>query len=180
MPLCGTHLDLLPKEVIPKSYQDRIKMNPQCESFMHLHLGFDTEGISEDLKIHHIVVNDWERGVDADQNVVLISIPSVLSSDLAPPGKHVLHAYMPGTKPFGLWEELDRKSAEYKEHNAKRSEVLWRAVERAVGPGFDHEKCEVGWNPLTHQRFLRRNRGTYGPAIQAGKGTFPGHSTPIP
>ncbi|CAL5379923.1 unnamed protein product [Camellia sinensis] len=171
-------LDLLPKEVIP----NRIKMTPQCESFMHLHLGFDAEGISEDLKIHHIVVNDWERGVDADQNVVLISIPSVLSPDLAAPGKHVLHAYMPGTKPFGLWEGLDRKSAEYKELKAKRSEVLWRAMERAVGLGFDHEKCEVKLvgTPLTHQRFLRRNRGTYGPAIQAGKGTFPGHSTPIP
>ncbi|KAI8028228.1 hypothetical protein LOK49_LG02G02777 [Camellia lanceoleosa] len=175
-------LDLLPKEVIPKSYQDRIKMTPQCESFMHLHLGFDAEGISKDLKIHHIVVNDWERGVDADQNVVLISIPSVLSPDLAPPGKHVLHAYMPGTEPFGLWEGLDRKSAEYKELKAKRSEVLWMAVERAVGPGFDREKCEVKLvgTPLTHRRFLRRNRGTYGPAIQAGKGTFPGHSTPIP
>ncbi|CAL5329809.1 unnamed protein product [Camellia sinensis] len=160
----GDTLDLLPKEVIPKSYQDRIKMTPQCESFMHLHLGFDAEGISEDSKIHHIAVNDWERGVDADQNVVLISIPSVLSPDLAPPGKHVLHAYMPGTEPFGLWEGLDRKSAEYKELKAKRSEVLWRAVERAVGPGFDREK----------------NRGTYGPAIQAGKGTFPGHSTLIP
>ncbi|THF96279.1 hypothetical protein TEA_018177 [Camellia sinensis var. sinensis] len=36
-------LDLLPKEVIPKSYQDRIKTTPQCESFMHLHLGFDAE-----------------------------------------------------------------------------------------------------------------------------------------
>ncbi|XP_028094333.1 prolycopene isomerase, chloroplastic-like [Camellia sinensis] len=36
-------LDLLPKEGIPKSYQDRIKMTPQCESFMHLHLGFDAE-----------------------------------------------------------------------------------------------------------------------------------------
>ncbi|THG04555.1 hypothetical protein TEA_007914 [Camellia sinensis var. sinensis] len=82
-------LDLLPKEVIPKSYQDRIKTTPQCESFMHLHLGFDAE-------------------------------------------------------------------------------VLWRAVERAVGPGFDHEKCEV------------KLVGTYGPAIQASKGTFPGHSTPIP
>lgn len=36
-------LDLLPKEVIPKSYEDRIKMTPQCESFMHLHVGFDAE-----------------------------------------------------------------------------------------------------------------------------------------
>ncbi|KAF5951938.1 hypothetical protein HYC85_009882 [Camellia sinensis] len=109
--------------------------------------------ISEDSKIHHIVVNDWERGVDADQNVVLISIPSVLSPDLVPPGKHVLHAYMPGTEPFGLWEGLDRKSAKYKELKAKRSEVLWRAVERAVGLGFDREKCEVKLvgTPLTHR-----------------------------
>ena len=26
---------------------------------------------------------------------------------------------------------------------------------------------------------FRRNRGTYGPAVQAGSDTFPGHSTPI-
>ncbi|XP_050272884.1 prolycopene isomerase, chloroplastic isoform X2 [Quercus robur] len=175
-------LKLLPKEVVPKSYLDRVNTTPQCESFMHLHLGFDAEGIREDLGIHHIVVNDWERGVDADQNVVLISIPSVLSPDLAPPGKHVLHAYLPGTEPFGLWEGLDRRSTEYKNLKAERSEVMWRAVERAIGAGFSRDKCEVKLvgTPLTHQRFLRRNRGTYGPAIEAGKNSFPGHSTPIP
>jgi len=68
-------------------------------------------------------VNDWDRGVDADQNVVLISVPSVLSPNLAPPGKHVLHAYCPGTEPFGLWEGLDRRSAEYKNLKSQRSEV---------------------------------------------------------
>lgn len=36
-------LKLLPKEVVPKSYSDRIDKTPQCESFMHLHLGFDAE-----------------------------------------------------------------------------------------------------------------------------------------
>lgn len=175
-------LNLLPKEVVPKSYEDRIKKTPQCESFMHLHLGFDSEGMREDLGIHHIVVNDWKRGVDADQNVVLISVPSVLSPTLAPPGKHVLHAYTPGTEPFGLWEGLDRRSSEYKKLKDERSEVMWNAVERALGPGFSREKCEVKLvgTPLTHKRFLRRNRGTYGPAIQAGKDTFPGHPTPIP
>ncbi|KAH9684999.1 Amino oxidase domain-containing protein [Citrus sinensis] len=175
-------LKLLPKEVVPKSYRDRIDMTPQCESFMHLHLGFDAEGLREDLGIHHIVVNDWDRGVDADQNVVLISVPSVLSPDLAPPGKHVLHAYTPGTEPFEFWKGLDPRSAEYKKLKAERSEVIWRAVERALGPGFSRDKCDVKLvgTPLTHQRFLRRNRGTYGPAIQAGKETFPGHSTPIP
>ncbi|KAL2339336.1 hypothetical protein Fmac_013782 [Flemingia macrophylla] len=175
-------LKLLPKEVVPKSYSDRISTTPQCDSFMHLHLGFDAKGIRSDLGIHHIVVNEWERGVDADQNVVLISIPSVLSPNLAPPGKHLLHAYMPGTEPFELWEGLDRRSAEYRNLKAERSEVMWRAVERAVGQGFSRDKCEVKLvgSPLTHERFLRRNRGTYGPAVEAGRDSFPGHSTPIP
>ncbi|ESR44833.1 hypothetical protein CICLE_v10002476mg [Citrus x clementina] len=151
----------------------------------HLRFSIDTpyyKGLREDLGIHHIVVNDWDRGVDADQNVVLISVPSVLSPDLAPPGKHVLHAYTPGTEPFELWKGLDPRSAEYKKLKAERSEVIWRAVERALGSGFSRDKCDVKLvgTPLTHQRFLRRNRGTYGPAIQAGKETFPGHSTPIP
>ncbi|KAM7265817.1 hypothetical protein ACFE04_003500 [Oxalis oulophora] len=174
-------LNLLPKEAVPKSYEDTIKSTPQCDSFMHLHLGFDAEGIREDLGIHHIVVNDWDRGVDADQNVVLISIPSVLSPDLAPPGRHTLHAYCPGTEPYELWEGLDRRSDEYKKLKAERSEVMWKAVERVLGPGFNRDKCDVKLvgTPLTHERFLRRSRGTYGPAIQAGKGTFPGHSTPI-
>lgn len=81
------------------------------------------QGIRNDLGIHHIVVNDWERGVDADQNVVLISVPSVLTPNLAPSGKHVLHAYLPGTEPFELWEGLDHRSAEYKNLKAQRSEV---------------------------------------------------------
>lgn len=36
-------LNLLPREVLPNSYVDRINTTPQCESFMHLHLGFDAE-----------------------------------------------------------------------------------------------------------------------------------------
>uniref|UniRef100_A0A803KW93 Amine oxidase domain-containing protein n=1 Tax=Chenopodium quinoa TaxID=63459 RepID=A0A803KW93_CHEQI len=175
-------VNLLPEESVPKTFQERVNSTPQCESFMHLHLGLNAEGLREDLGIHHIVVNDWKRGVDADQNVVLISVPSVLSPDLAPPGKHVLHAYTPGTEPFEIWEGLDRRSDEYKKLKAERAEVMWRAVERALGPGFNRDKCEVKMigTPLTHQRFLRRNRGTYGPAIEAGKGTFPGHATSIP
>ena len=38
------------------------------------------------------------------QNVVLISIASVMDPSLAPAGKHTLHAYLPATEPFHLWE----------------------------------------------------------------------------
>lgn len=40
---------------------------PQCESFMHLHLGIDAAGLPDDLEIHHIVVNDWDAGERAAQ-----------------------------------------------------------------------------------------------------------------
>ncbi|KAK4803514.1 hypothetical protein SAY86_003331 [Trapa natans] len=62
-------------------------------------------------------------------------------------------------------------------------QVMWRVVKRVIGTGFRCEKCEVMLvgTLVTHRRFLGRNRGTYGPAIQAGKNSFPfpGHSTPI-
>lgn len=43
------------------------------------------------------------------QNVVLISIASVMDPSLAPAGKHCLHAYLPATEPYAIWEGLDRK-----------------------------------------------------------------------
>lgn len=174
-------MKLLPAAALPNTYEEKVQKTPQCDSFMHLHLGFDAMDIPKDLELHHIVVNDWKPGVDAQQNVVLISIPSVVSPNLAPMGKHVLHAYTPGTEPYDLWAGLDRRSAEYKKLKAERSEVMWRAVERVLGPGFSRDKCEVKLvgTPLTHQRFLRRNKGTYGPAIRAGEGSFPGQGTPI-
>ena len=33
--------------------------------------------------------------------------------------------------------------------------------------------------PLTHERFLRRSKGAYGPRVEAGKHTLPGHKTPM-
>jgi len=81
------------------------------------------QDLPNDLQIHYIVVNEWASGVDAPQNVVLISIPSVLDPSLAPPGKHVLHAYTPGTEPYALWEGLNRNSAAYRQLKAQRAEV---------------------------------------------------------
>jgi phytoene dehydrogenase-like protein len=51
---------------------------------------------------------------------------------------------------------------------------------RSVSPR--ESRCEVTLvgTPLTHERFLRRHRGSYGPAIRAGEGFFPGPGTPSP
>jgi phytoene dehydrogenase-like protein len=171
----------------------------RCPSFMHLHLGIDASKLPaskrDSLEIHHIWVGDWSRGIAAPQNCVLVSIPSVLDPSLAPPGKHVVHAYTPGNEPYELWEGMDRRSDEYKQMKEERAQVLWNAVDKALGldsggnsdgssslGAKDLAEVSMVGTPLTHERFLRRKRGTYGPALRAdaqGNQTLPFARTSI-
>jgi phytoene dehydrogenase-like protein len=172
-------LSFLPEDAIPQSFREKRLATSLCDSFLHLHLGINAEGIRSDLKGHYIVVNDWSRGVTAPQNVVAVSIASVFDPSLAPSGKHVIHAYTPATEPYALWQGMNRRSPDYARQKQERSEVLWQALERII-PDI-RSRCEVTLvgTPLTHERFLRRNRGSYGPAIRAGQAVFPGAKTPL-
>mmetsp|Transcript_35617 Transcript_35617/g.100819 ORF Transcript_35617/g.100819 Transcript_35617/m.100819 type:complete len:607 (+) Transcript_35617:192-2012(+) len=171
---------LMPKDAIPAEYMKTADEMPMCRSFMHLHLGFDGSGLAEDLEMHHIVVNSWEGGVDTEQNVVLICIASIQDRSLAPQGKHVLHAYTPATEPYSLWEGVKRGSPEYNKLKEERSQVLWKAVERVIPDIRNRTEVELVGTPLTHERFNRRHRGTYGPAIIPGTSLLPGPTSPIP
>ncbi|NEQ74422.1 MAG: NAD(P)/FAD-dependent oxidoreductase [Okeania sp. SIO2C9] len=172
-------LKLLPEGAVPKSFREERQQTPECNSFMHLHLGIDATDIKPDLACHHIIVNHWDE-IDAPQNVVLVSIPSLIDATLAPPGKHVIHVYTPGNEPYKFWHGMDRKSQEYAQQKQQRAEVMWQALERVI-PDV-RSRCEVTLvgTPLTHERFLRRHRGTYGPAIRSGESLFPGPNTPLP
>ena len=172
-------LKLIPSDSVPQQFMQKRQATPECESFMHLHLGVDARDMGSDLQCHYIFVKDWELGITAPQNLVLISIPSVLDSSLAPPGKHSIHVYTPGNEPYDLWFGMDRSSQEYLEQKQNRAEVMWKALEKVI-PDI-RSRCEVTLigTPLTHERFLRRNRGSYGPAIRAGKALFPGSNTPL-
>ena len=168
-------LKLIPDEAFRKERQNI----PECESFMHMHLGIDGTGLSSDLACHYIVVNDWEKGITAPQNVIVISIPSLLDPSLALGGKHVVHVYTPANEPYHLWSGMERGSEVYEQQKQQRAEVMWKALERII-PDI-RSRCEVTLvgTPLTHERFLRRHRGSYGPAIAAGKGFFPGTKTSV-
>ncbi|MEM9275001.1 MAG: NAD(P)/FAD-dependent oxidoreductase [Cyanobacteria bacterium P01_F01_bin.143] len=172
-------LKLLSQDSLPKSFRQARAATPECESFMHLHLGIDATNLPADLQCHYIVVNDWEQGINAPQNVVVVSIPTVLDPSLAPSGKHVIHVYTPGNEPYQLWQGMKRNSPEYEQQKAARSEIMWQGLERVI-PDI-RERCEVNLvgTPLTHSRFLRRHHGSYGPAIAAGQALFPGCTTPI-
>lgn len=171
-------LKLLPKSTIPESFRTKRQTTPECDSFMHLHLGIDAAGIRSDLACHYVVVKSWD--VTAAQNVVAVSIPSVIDPSLAPAGKHVIHVYTPANEPYALWQQMERRTQEYEQQKQMRAEVMWQALERII-PDI-RSRCEVTLvgTPLTHERYLRRHRGSYGPAIRAGEGLFPGPSTPLP
>ena len=171
-------LKLLPTEQIPEQFRQEKTSIPQCPSFMHLHLGIEGRDLPADLPCHHIIVNDWDKGVTAEQNVVLVSIPSLLDPELAPPGKHVIHAYTPASEPYQCWTGLDRRSETYQQQKVERSQVLWEAIARFIPDVRDRAEVTLIGTPLTHERFLRRDRGTYGPAINAKTGFFPSANTP--
>lgn len=163
---------LLSPQDLPASYRQQALATPAVNSFMHLHLGIRAEGLA-DLAIHHVVVNDDKADITAPGNTCMISIPSVLDPSLAPPGHHVVHAYT--LEPWAGW----RRDQGYDVRKRQRAEPLYQALRRVIPDLAERMTLELIGTPLTHQRFLRRYRGTYGPAIAAGQGLFPGSATPI-
>ena len=170
---------IIPEGILPANYLQTVDKTPMNDSFMHLHLGIDGQDIPTDLPCHHMIVNDWDKGVTAEQNVVAVSIPSLLDPSLAPEGKHSIHVYTPATEPYSLWANLKRNTKEYNDMKEKRSQVMWKALERFI-PDI-RSRCEVTLvgTPLTHERFLRRHQGTYGAAWKAGEALFPTSTTPV-
>ena len=94
--------------------------------------------------------------------------PSLLDPTCAPPGKHVAHVYTAGSEPYSEYEGLDRRSDEYKAIKEERLEILWRSIERVIPDARERAEVISTATPLTHERFLRRRFGTYGPAFRAG------------
>lgn len=159
---------------------------PSLASFIHLHAGIDAAdlpSICEELPGQWAYVRDWEAdgGIETPRNCVLVSVPSLIDPSLAPPGKHVIHAYTPATEPWEDWKDLDPKGFVYRAKKTEAAAYLWEAVEQYIPDArrrSDKSVEQVG-TPLTHARFLRRAEGSYGPRIEAGTGSLPNHRTPI-
>ncbi|MEG3850392.1 NAD(P)/FAD-dependent oxidoreductase [Microcoleus sp. herbarium19] len=167
-----TYTKLLRPEDLPASYRKNALSVPAVDSFMHLHLGIKAEGL-ENLTGHHVVVHDSKIDITVPGNTCMISIPTVWDASLAPPGHHAIHAYT--LEPYEGWEYGEF----YQEKKRSRSQSLFQALEKIIPDLRSRTVLESIGTPLTHARFLRRYQGTYGPAIAAGKGTWPGPQTPV-
>jgi carotene isomerase len=158
---------------IPKAeISERALQTPAVDSFMHLHLGIRADGLA--LTGHHVVVHS-DEDITQPGNTCMISIPSVWDSALAPDGHHVVHAYT--LEPYEPWQNLSPEA--YQQRKQERSQSLFRALEKVIPDVRDRIVLELIGTPRTHARFLRRYRGTYGPAIPADQGLFPSTHTAI-
>ena len=149
-----------------------------CPSFMHLHMAFKLTdkiraSLPHEMEPNYVSVEDWSKGLTSPGNVVLISIPSVIDQTVAPSGYVSLHAYTPATEPYEIWSKTQRGTNDYNILKQERSEVLWRAIERII-PNAREIPAEMRMigTPLTHEHFLRRSKGTYGPAVDASRNSI--------
>jgi len=168
---------LIPDEV-SKKWNPKASDLKKCDSFLHIHLGFDNEGL-KNLPMHAIHVENWERGITAERNIAVFSIPSVLDKEMAPKGKHVLHGYTPANEPWEIWENLDPRGSDYKNLKEERCSIFLKALRKII-PDID-ERIDIKMlgTPLSHEKFTNTYCGSYGPALSAAKGLFPGCQTPI-
>ena len=146
----------------------------ETKSFLHLHLGLDTSGLDlNKMKAHYTVMDIGLQSADPclDRNMVAVSNPSLLDKTLVkgPDGKYadnkiMIHAYGAGNENYDIWNNLSRD--EYEKKKLNDSEFLYRSISRALDISIDEIKRRsdialVG-TPLTHERFNRRYKGTYG------------------
>ncbi|MEO1391346.1 MAG: NAD(P)/FAD-dependent oxidoreductase [Cyanobacteria bacterium J06634_5] len=174
-----TYNHLLEPGDVPEGDRTQALETPTVDSFMHLYLGIRAEGL-EEVAIHHVVVHDDDAAITTPGNTCMVSIPTVLDPNQAPAGYHTVHAYT--LEPYDEWAQWEKKGSKdegYEQKKREKAETLFRAVERIIPDVRDRLELEMIGTPLTHSRFLRRHKGTYGPAIAAKEGRFPGGKTPI-
>ena len=173
---------LLPEAAVPQRWRRRQAATPACGSFLHWHLalrGASTEPALASLPLHHVWVGDWQRGIGAERNMAVLSMPSLLDGSLAPAGHQLLHGYTPANEPWELWKDLERGSPAYEALKQERCGLFHSIFSSLLPDWRERLVFELQGTPLTHRHYLRAHQGSYGPAWPADRGAFPGGTTPI-
>lgn len=181
--------DLVPRGVAPLFDADRdalVDAVPLCKSFVHVHMGVPASAVPDDAPPQWTVCSSWQNGIDARGDVVVVSVPSKLDPDLAPPGHHVIHAYTAGNEPYEAWRRFEGckpNDPAYLAAKEQAAKPIFDAIARRAPQARPTALVTQIASPLTHARFLRRHQGNYGLAIAIGNNDglqFPPVTTPLP
>jgi len=149
---------LVKKEFVNKKEYSWSKTYKPSPSFVSIHIGVDKSIINSKFNCHHIIVENWDK-LEDEKGVIFISIPTLLDENLAPYGKHIIHAFTPSS--IKEWENLSRKDylikkEEYFNYILNKISKILPNIQNSI----DHK--EIG-TPKTHEKFLGRFEGSYGP-----------------
>ncbi len=174
----ATVWDTFNRLVTDSRYRVDEKRFLRAPSWFQLFLGVDASVIPEGFHVHHILVDDW-KSYNKTGGTIYFSAPTILDPSLAPAGKHIVHAFVTGE--VDEWQHYERGSSAYL---AAKEEVAAGVIARTerILPGLSKAvELKVLATPLTHERYLNRFKGSYGPLMKPGQNILqkPQNTTPI-
>ncbi|PWW81360.1 amine oxidase [Prosthecochloris marina] len=138
----------------------------RAPSWFQLYLGVDAGVIPEGFHMHHILVDDWAR-YNEPGGTIYFSAPSVLDPTVAPEGKHVVHAFV--TDEVDHWKTYQRGEEKYKQAKERYGASVIRRTEKILPGLSDAVEVKIFATPFTHERYLNRYKGSYGPLLYPGQ-----------
>ncbi|NTW63446.1 MAG: amine oxidase, partial [Chlorobiaceae bacterium] len=138
----------------------------RAPSWFQLYLGVDGSVIPEGFHVHHILVDDWKT-YDQTGGTIYFSAPTILDPSLAPPGKHIVHAFV--TAETSEWESFQKSDGQYRRAKEDFARTVIARTEKIL-PGLAGSiELQVLASPRTHERYLNRYKGSYGPLLWPGQ-----------
>jgi prolycopene isomerase len=150
----------------------------EAPSWFQLYLGVDGSVIPPGFNVHHVLVDDWSR-YDELGGTIYFSAPTVLDPSLAPAGKHAVHLFV--TAESWQWERFAPRSPEYRQKKEEYARTLLARTEKILPGLSDAIELMVTATPQTHERYLGRRNGSYGPLLHPGQNVLrkPQNRTPV-
>lgn len=150
----------------------------RAPSWFQMFLGVDERVIPRGFDVHHILVDDWNT-YDTLGGTIYFSAPTILDPSLAPPGKHVVHAFV--TSEMTEWEHYARGSAAYRDAKERYADSIIARTEKILPGLAGAVELKVLATPRTHESYLNRFKGSYGALLKPGQNILqkPQNSTPV-
>ncbi|MEI6846647.1 MAG: NAD(P)/FAD-dependent oxidoreductase [Chlorobiaceae bacterium] len=135
-------------------------------SWFQLYLGVKASVIPSNFPVHHILVDDW-KNYNQPGGTIYFSAPTILDSSLAPPSRHIVHLFV--SAEIDEWQQYERTSIAYREAKEMYAAQIISRTEKILPRLSEAIELKVLATPLTHERYLNRYRGSYGPLFKPGQ-----------